>query len=94
MAFIPCILLCNYLASVNMKGTWAELYFVGDTFTLLSVHDVLNAEAAGQRSFPISMSNPNEHKKELHIAYGDFIARLDPEDWEDFEALKARFQFG
>jgi hypothetical protein len=84
------LILGNMMAYVKMRKSWAEIFFVGNSFTLLSAYDILYG--AEPFNFPIAYANPNRNSRkpdEIHLHYGDQIVVLHRKDWEDFDLIWA-----
>ena len=79
------IILGNIFAYGSMKRRIAEIFFVNDSFTVVSVHDILYTKPG--QSFPLRMANPFRSGSEIQFTYGDQIMRIQQEDWEGFDVI-------
>ena len=82
---VSSVLLGNMIAYGVMKRRIAEIFFVNDTFTVVSVHDILY-RTPGQ-SFPLRMANPFRTGDEIQFTFGDQIMRIYKEDWPEFDLV-------
>jgi hypothetical protein len=80
-ALVGCILLGNLLAHVKLKRSIAEIFFVNDGFSIISVHDILHQSP--KRSFPLRFANPTRTQDQIQFHFEDQIMHLKREDWED-----------
>ena len=79
-------LLSNFIAYVSLRRAWAEVFFVADAFTMLSVYDTLSG--GHPKSFPIKFANPALLDKDrIQIHYLDQVVILKRSDWEDFDLI-------
>jgi hypothetical protein len=81
IALIGSILLGNLLAHVKLKRSVAEIFFVNDGFSIISVHDILHQSP--KRSFPLRFANPTRTEDEIQFHFEDQIMHLKREDWAD-----------
>lgn len=82
------LIMGNLLAFVKLRKAWAEIFFVGQTFTLLSTYDILYG--AEPVSFPMVYANAsrsNQNPDEISLHYSDLIVVLKRDDWEDFDLI-------
>ncbi|MCB9230830.1 MAG: hypothetical protein H6581_04170 [Bacteroidia bacterium] len=84
------LVLGNFWASVQLNKRIAEVLIVGDSFSMISVHEIVNRKP--NRSFPLRLANPSRTANEIHLHFGDQIMVLKKEDWEDFELIWSWFQ--
>lgn len=78
----------NLLAFVKLRKAWAEIFFVGPSFTLLSTYDILYG--AEPLSFPVAYANASrssQNPDEISLHYSDMIIVLKRDDWEDFDLI-------
>jgi hypothetical protein len=86
VALILCILLGNLLAQVKMRRSIAEIFFVNDGFSIISVHDILHQSP--KRSFPLKFANPTRTENEIQFHFEDQILTIRREDWgEEFDLI-------
>jgi hypothetical protein len=81
IALIACILLGNLFAQVKMRRSIAEIFFVNDGFSIISVHDILHQSP--KRSFPLKFANPTRTENQIQFHFEDQILHLKREDWGD-----------
>lgn len=85
-ALIICILLGNLFAQVKMRRSIAEIFFVNDGFSIISVHDILHQSP--KRSFPLKFANPTRNNDAIQFHFEDQILTLRREDWgEEFDLI-------
>jgi hypothetical protein len=93
VALILCILLGNLFAQVKMRRSIAEIFFVNDGFSIISVHDILHQSP--KRSFPLKFANPTRTENEIQFHFEDQIMTLKREDWGgEFELIWSWFTSG
>jgi hypothetical protein len=81
VALVLCVLLGNLFAQVKMRRSIAEIFFVNDGFSIISVHDILHQSP--KRSFPLKFANPTRTNDEIQFHFEDQIMTLKREDWGD-----------
>ncbi len=81
LALVACIFLGNLLAHVKLRRSIAEIFFVNDAFSIISVHDILHQSP--KRSFPLRFANPTRTQDEIQFHFEDQIMHLKREDWAD-----------
>lgn len=82
---IGSVVLGNMIAYGAMKRRIAEIFFVNDSFSVVSVHDILYRKPG--QSFPLRMANVFRSGDEIQFTYGDQIMRIQKEDWEAFDLI-------
>lgn len=80
-ALVVCVLLGNLFAQVKMRRSIAEIFFVNDGFSIISVHDILHQSP--KRSFPLKFANPTRSNDVIQFHFEDQILTLRREDWGD-----------
>lgn len=80
------MLLGNVAAVVSLRKTYAEIIFVGEHFSLISVYDILFPQQQ-RKAFPLRFANPGRTSQQLSFHFNDQIITLDQQDWEDFELI-------
>ena len=86
IAFASCIFLGNLLAHVKLKRSIAEIFFVNDGLSIISVHDILHQSP--KRSFPLKFANPTRTQDEIQFHFEDQIMHIKREDWpEEFDLI-------
>ncbi|RMG61004.1 MAG: hypothetical protein D6722_20270 [Bacteroidetes bacterium] len=77
----------NLLGRARLRRTYAQLFFVSDHFSLISVHDILSGEE--HQAFPLKFANasldPEGDRLTLH--FSDQVVVLQREDWEEFDLI-------
>jgi predicted membrane protein len=73
------LLLGNMMAHVRLRRDIAEIFFVNDGFSIISVHDILHKSP--KRSFPLKWANPTRTQDEIQFHFEDQIMTLKREDW-------------
>lgn len=71
----------NVLAKAKLRRSIAEIFFVNDGFSIISVHDILHQSP--KRSFPLKFANPRRTQDEIEFHWEDQIMTLRREDWGD-----------
>lgn len=81
----------NLLGRARLRRTYAQLFFVQDHFSLISVHDILAGEE--HQAFPLKFANaeldPEGDRLTLH--FNDQVLTLARADWEEFDLICAYF---
>lgn len=81
-----CLLLGNLFAQVQLKRKIAEIFFVNDGFSIISIHDILHQSP--KRSFPLRFANPTRSDDMIQFHFEDQILQIKKEDWgEEFELI-------
>jgi hypothetical protein len=78
---IASILLGNLLAHVKLRRSIAEIFFLNDGFSIISVYDILHQSP--KRSFPLRFANPTRTEDQIQFHFEDQIMHLKREDWGD-----------
>lgn len=80
------IFIGNVMAGVALRRKIAEIFFVNDGFTIISVHAALTQTPT--RSFPLRFANPTRTESTIQFHYEDQIMSIKREDWpEDFDLI-------
>ena len=79
------ILLGNLIAYVQLRRNIAEIFFVNDHFSLISVYEILYGKE--NLSFPLMYANPNRTESEITLHFNDQVIVLKQDDWEDFDLI-------
>ena len=77
------VVLANFSAYVVLHKRNAEIFFVNDNFSLISVYDILYE--VPHKAFPLKFANPTRTEDEIQIHFVDQIMTLKREDWEEFD---------
>lgn len=86
IALVVSFLLGNLFAQVKMRRSIAEIFFVNDGFSIISVHDILHKSP--KRSFPLKFANPTRTEDKIQFHFEDQIMVLQREDWgEEFDLI-------
>jgi hypothetical protein len=81
IALILSVLLGNLFGQVKLRRSIAEIFFVNDGFSIISVHDILHKSP--KRSFPLKFANPTRTENAIQFHFEDQILQLKREDWGD-----------
>ncbi|TAE47034.1 MAG: hypothetical protein EAZ89_18850 [Bacteroidetes bacterium] len=87
-AEVLAVLLGNALSNAKMRRTLAEIFFVKEHFSLISVYDILHKKES--HVFPLAYASARRSAdgKTLSLHYHDQILTLNEADWgEDFEEV-------
>lgn len=79
------IVLGNMLAYVRLKKSIAEIFFVQDHFSLISVYEILFG--AENTAFPLRYANAQRTAEGISLHFNDQVINLKREDWEDFDLI-------
>lgn len=79
------LLLGNIWANIQLNRKVAEIFFVGDSYSLITIHEIVHKKP--NRSFPLRLANPSRVGDEIHLHFLDQVIILKKEDWEDFELI-------
>ncbi|MEZ4773058.1 MAG: hypothetical protein R3D00_07740 [Bacteroidia bacterium] len=77
----------NLLAYGKLRRTIAEIFFVNDHFSMISVYEILFK--GENNAFPLVYANPdmlNEDTVSVH--FNDQIITLHRKDWEEFDLIR------
>lgn len=85
IGMVVAVALGNMMAYVRVKKNIAEIFFVQDHFSLISVYEILFG--AENNAFPLRYANPQRTADGLSLHFNDQIIHLKAEDWEDFELI-------
>lgn len=75
------ILLGNLMARVQLKRKIAEIFFVNDGFSVISIYDIVHQTP--KRSFPLKFANPTREEDRIQFHFEDQIMHIKKEDWGD-----------
>ena len=75
----------NIMAYVNLNRNYAEIFFVNEHFSLISVHEILNEKK--NDAFPLHYANAQRIEDEITLHFNDQIVTLKAEDWEEFDLI-------
>ncbi len=75
------------LAQAKLKNTYAEIFFVNEHFSLISVHEILNEQQ--NHAYPLLYANPSydPNQEQLTLHFNDQVITLKRADWEDFDLI-------
>ncbi|MEL6591882.1 MAG: hypothetical protein AAFQ68_17445, partial [Bacteroidota bacterium] len=78
----------NLLAYAKLKKTYAQIFFVNEHFSLISVYEILFKRE--NNAFPLRYANPrlDGEQNVLSIHFNDQIITLRREDWEEFDLIR------
>jgi len=77
----------NLLASAKLKRSYAEIFFIEDHFSLISVYEILNKRE--NEAFPMVYASPSFDPSgdRLTLHFHDQVITLYRKDWEDFDLI-------
>lgn len=81
----------NVAAVVTLRKTYAQIFFVGEHFSLISVYDILFPKQ--KPAFPLRYANATRTQDTLSFHFNDQIITLVRADWEDLDLIWEAFQF-
>jgi hypothetical protein len=85
-AAVVSLLLGNLLANIQLRRNIAEIFFVNDGFSVISIHDILHQNP--KRSFPLRFANPTRAGETIQFHFEDQIMTIKKEDWgEEFDLI-------
>ncbi|MFK7926509.1 MAG: hypothetical protein AB8H47_31460 [Bacteroidia bacterium] len=78
----------NLLAYAKLKKTYAQIFFVNEHFSLISVYEILFKRE--NNAFPLRYANPRLDGEQniMTIHFNDQIITLRREDWEEFDLIR------
>lgn len=87
-AEIVALLLGNMLAYARMRRSYAQIFFVNEHFSLISVYEIVNQQE--HRAFPLRLASPqlSGDQNRLSLHFNDQVINLDRKDWEDFDLIR------
>lgn len=87
IAEIIAIGLGNLMAYSKLHRSYAEIFFVNEHFSLISVHDILFKKE--NHAFPLRYANPAQPDEDtLTIHFNDQVITLKRENWEEFDLIR------
>jgi hypothetical protein len=77
----------NLLAVAKLKRSYAEIFFVEEHFSLISIHEILHGREYD--AFPMAYAAPavDPEGDKLTIHYHDQVITLYRRDWEEFDLV-------
>ncbi len=90
-AEIIALALGNMLAVAKTKRSYAEIFFVNDHFSLISVHEILFSPQ--NQAFPLMYASPHMDPDgdSFTVHFNDQIIPFYRRDWEDFDLIWSWF---
>ncbi len=79
------LLVGNMLAYANLRRRIAEVLFVADSISVISMYDLLYRQP--QKSFPLRLANPVRVNEGIQIHYKDQIITLASKDWDEIDVI-------
>jgi hypothetical protein len=80
------IVLGNFFAQVKMRRNIAEIFFTGETFSLVSIYDIAYKQPTA--AFPLRFANAHRVGDHIELHYTDLVLMLKREDWgEEFDLI-------
>lgn len=73
-------ILGNVIARVQLRRNIAEIFFINDGFSIISIEDILQQSA--KRSFPLRFADPTRTATQIQFNFEDQIITLNKEDWD------------
>ena len=83
------LLFGNAMSYVKLRKSYAEIFFLPDHFSLISVHQILFEEES--RVFPLAYANAHYSENELSFHFNDEVITLYRKDWDDFDQIWQHF---
>jgi hypothetical protein len=85
------IALGNWLAYGRMRRSYAEIFFVGDHFSLISVYEMLFSRQEQRPAFPLAYANAglSPEGDVLTFHFNDQVISLYRRDWDNFDLMCA-----
>ncbi|MEO1448395.1 MAG: hypothetical protein AAFV07_02645, partial [Bacteroidota bacterium] len=82
------LILGNLFAYAQMRKSFAQIFFVNEHFSLISIYDILNDEP--HTAFPLRLASPqiSADQNRLSLHFNDQVITLKREDWEDFDLIR------
>ena len=82
----------NMLAYAKLNRTIANVFFVNQHFSVISVYEILFPKEENH-AFPLIYSNPNMDIEQttISIHFNDQIITLRREEWEEFDLMRDYF---
>ncbi|MEO0470664.1 MAG: hypothetical protein AAF206_13645 [Bacteroidota bacterium] len=76
------------LAYVQLRKRYAQIFFVNEHFSLISVYEILFQRE--NNAFPLIYASPslNAEQDQLTIHFNDQVITLHRDDWEDFDLIR------
>ncbi len=85
IGLLLCLVFGNFFTYAFLKRKIAEVFFVDETVTVITIYDILFREPG--KPFPLRLVNPFRTGNEITFTFQDQILSLEKEDWEGFELL-------
>ncbi len=80
------LLFANMMAFAKLKRHYAQIQFVNDHFSLISVYDIIYENE--HHAFPLRYANPSRNGDNIQFHYNDQIIDLNQKDWgDDFDLI-------
>lgn len=87
IAEIVALVLGNLMAYSKLHRSYAEIFFVNDHFSLISVHDILFKKE--NHAFPLRYANPSMSDEDtISIHFNDQVVTLKRENWDEFDLIR------
>ena len=85
IGFAVSLILGNMMAYVQLKRSIAEIFFLNEHFSIISVYEILFQR--NNHVFPLIYANPRKHGDHISIHFNDQIINLYEKDWEEYELI-------
>lgn len=84
---IMALALGNGLAMAKTRRSYAQVFFLTDHFSLISVHEILFSP--NNQAFPLIYANPvmDRDGNSFTVHFNDEIVTFRRKDWEDFDLI-------
>lgn len=81
----------NMLALARTRRSYAQIFFLNDHFSLISVHEILFSPQ--NQAFPLIYANPvmDAEGDKFTVHFNDQIIPFYRKDWEEFDTIFAWF---
>lgn len=82
------LILGNMLSYAKMRRSFAQIFFVNEHFSLISVYDILHENTP--QAFPLRLASPqfSADQNRLSLHFNDQVLILKREDWEEFDVIR------
>ncbi|MEO0894803.1 MAG: hypothetical protein AAFY71_00185 [Bacteroidota bacterium] len=87
IAEVVAVVVGNWLGQSLLQRTWAEIFFVGEHFSLISVGEIL--DKPNNHAFPLRLANPflDPDQDKVTFHFNDQVITLRRKDWEEFDLI-------
>jgi hypothetical protein len=86
VGIVLAIMAGNVMAKVELRRSIAEVFFINDGLSIISIEDILQQSA--KRSFPLRFTDPTRTVSQIQFNFEDQIITLNKADWDaDFDLI-------